>query len=218
MLSTRAVFDGSHLELIINGPPQSIQKNILYVLDASVPTNAITQSPAFGLASWAQLLNKYPFGNIPVVAYDAVSVILSRQTINYGSEPLYAKKFYRSSYELKSNFVIAFGTGGSNSSFDAQMISSLFITCHCRVWSPIGTDCGGSPIGLGQRSLIYAYNSGNSDKPAAANNLSSIQTFDIYIQQKQIINSNNFKQQQAEASKHSTKLQADIIINTPCFC
>ncbi|KAA6355510.1 MAG: hypothetical protein EZS28_048963, partial [Streblomastix strix] len=130
MFSTKAVFDGSHRELIINGPPQSIQQNILYVLDASVPTNAITQSPCFGLASCGQLLNKQPFGNTPVVAYDAVNVILSPQTINVGSEPLEAKKLFRSNYELKSNFVIAFGTGGSNTS----------------VWSPIGTGCGSSPI------------------------------------------------------------------------
>ncbi|KAA6360691.1 MAG: hypothetical protein EZS28_043782, partial [Streblomastix strix] len=127
---TKAVFDGSHRELIINGPPQSIQHDILYVLDASVPTNAITQSPCFGLASYGQLLNKQPFGNTPVVAYDAVNVILSPQTINVGSEPLDAKKLFRSNYELKSNFVIAFGTGGSNTS----------------VWSPIGTGCGSSPI------------------------------------------------------------------------
>ncbi|KAA6352684.1 MAG: hypothetical protein EZS28_051789, partial [Streblomastix strix] len=103
---TKAVFDGSHRELIINGPPQSIQQNILYVLDASVPTNAIIQSPCFGLASCGQLLNKQPFGNTPVVAYDAVNVILSPQTINVGSEPLDAKKLFRSNYELKSNFVI----------------------------------------------------------------------------------------------------------------
>ncbi|KAA6381807.1 MAG: hypothetical protein EZS28_022665, partial [Streblomastix strix] len=146
MFSTKAVFDSSHRELIINGPPQSIQQNILYALYASVPTNAITQSPCFGLTSWGQLLNKYPLGNTPVVAYDAVNVILSPQTINVGSEPLEAKKLYRSSYELKSNFVIAFGTGGSNTSFDAQIISSLFFTCYCRVWSPIGTGCGNSPI------------------------------------------------------------------------
>ncbi|KAA6369290.1 MAG: hypothetical protein EZS28_035183, partial [Streblomastix strix] len=77
---------------------------------ASVPSNAIIQSPCFGLASCGQLLNKYLFGNTPVVAYDAVNVILSPQTINYGSEPLEAKKLFRSNYELKSNFVIAFGT------------------------------------------------------------------------------------------------------------
>ncbi|KAA6373710.1 MAG: hypothetical protein EZS28_030763 [Streblomastix strix] len=105
----------------------STLQNELYVdEDASVPTNAITQSPCFGLVSCGQLLNKYPFGNTPVVAYDAVSVILSPQTINVGSEPLEAKKLYRSNYELKSNFVIAFGTGGMNTSFDAQIISSLF--------------------------------------------------------------------------------------------
>ncbi|KAA6369068.1 MAG: hypothetical protein EZS28_035406 [Streblomastix strix] len=85
MFNTRAVFDGSHRELIINGPPQSIEQNILYVLDASVPTNAITQSPNFGLASWGQLLNKQPFGNTPVVAYDTVNVILSPQTINHSA-------------------------------------------------------------------------------------------------------------------------------------
>ncbi|KAA6367994.1 MAG: hypothetical protein EZS28_036478, partial [Streblomastix strix] len=60
--------------------------------------------------SGGQLLNKQPLGNTPVVVYDAVNVILSPQTSNYGSEPLEAKKLYRSSYELKSNFVIAFGT------------------------------------------------------------------------------------------------------------
>ncbi|KAA6397416.1 MAG: hypothetical protein EZS28_007056 [Streblomastix strix] len=47
----------------------------------------------------------------PVVAYDAVSEILSPQTINYGSEPQETKKLYRSYYELKSNLVVAFGTG-----------------------------------------------------------------------------------------------------------
>ncbi|KAA6392649.1 MAG: hypothetical protein EZS28_011822 [Streblomastix strix] len=111
----RAAFDGSYLELIINGSFQSIQQNITYVLGASVPTNAITQSSNFGLASEGQLLNKYPPnqpppGNRPVVSYEAVNVILSPQTINYGSEPLDAKKLYRSSYKLKSNFVFAFGT------------------------------------------------------------------------------------------------------------
>ncbi|KAA6374335.1 MAG: hypothetical protein EZS28_030138 [Streblomastix strix] len=93
MLSTRAAFD-----------------------DASVPNNAITQSPDFDLASGIQLLNNYspnqpPTGNRPVVAYDTVSVILSSQTISHGSEPLVAKKFYRLNYELKSNFIIAFGAG-----------------------------------------------------------------------------------------------------------
>ncbi|KAA6354598.1 MAG: hypothetical protein EZS28_049874, partial [Streblomastix strix] len=39
--------------------------------DASVPTNAITQSTAFGPTSWGQFLNKYPFVNRPFFAYDA---------------------------------------------------------------------------------------------------------------------------------------------------
>ncbi|KAA6362329.1 MAG: hypothetical protein EZS28_042145 [Streblomastix strix] len=70
----------------------------------SVPSNAITLSPAFGLASSGQLLNIYPLGNNPVVSYDAVNVTRSPYTINYGSDPLDAKKLDRSSYELKSNF------------------------------------------------------------------------------------------------------------------
>ncbi|KAA6371041.1 MAG: hypothetical protein EZS28_033433 [Streblomastix strix] len=111
MLSTKAVFDGSHLLLIINGPPQSIQQNMLYVLEAQVPTNAIIQSSNFDLALGRQLLNKYPFGNRPYVAYDAVNVILSPQTINYGSKLLDAKKLFRSNYEFKSRFFIVFGTG-----------------------------------------------------------------------------------------------------------
>ncbi|KAA6383774.1 MAG: hypothetical protein EZS28_020697 [Streblomastix strix] len=87
----------------------------------SVPTNAITQSPNFGLESGGQLLNKYPVnyplpGNRHVVAYDAVSLILLPQTINFGSEPLDAKKLYRFNYELNFNFVITFGTVGSNTS------------------------------------------------------------------------------------------------------
>ncbi|KAA6397878.1 MAG: hypothetical protein EZS28_006591 [Streblomastix strix] len=61
-------------------------------IGASVSTNAITQSPNFDLASGGQLLNKQPSnlpppGNRHVVAYDTVSVVLSPQTINYGSEP-----------------------------------------------------------------------------------------------------------------------------------
>ncbi|KAA6315309.1 MAG: hypothetical protein EZS28_055440 [Streblomastix strix] len=76
----------------------------------SVPTNAITLSPAFGLASSGQLLNKYPLGNNPVVSYDAVNVTRSPYTINYGSDPPEARKLDRSSYELKSNFVGAFDT------------------------------------------------------------------------------------------------------------
>ncbi|KAA6374431.1 MAG: hypothetical protein EZS28_030043 [Streblomastix strix] len=107
---TSAVLDGIYLLHIIQGPFQSIQQNITYILGASVLTNAIIKSPAFCLASSGQLLNKYPFGNRPVVAYDEVNVILSPQTINYGSQPLDAKKLYRSNYELKSCFVTAFGT------------------------------------------------------------------------------------------------------------
>ncbi|KAA6396531.1 MAG: hypothetical protein EZS28_007945 [Streblomastix strix] len=153
---TRAVFDGIRLLHTLYGPFQSIQQNILYVLDASIPTNAITQSPTFNLASGGQFLIKQPLENSPVVAYDAVNVVLSPQTINYGYEPLDAKKLYRSNYELKSSFVIAFGTGCSNT----------------QVWSPIGTGCGNSPIvlakvatGIDAASLpvplviyIYAYN------------------------------------------------------------
>ncbi|KAA6394882.1 MAG: hypothetical protein EZS28_009588 [Streblomastix strix] len=112
----RAVFDGFNLQYVIKGPFWLIQQNIIYVLGASVPTNAITQSPNLGLASGGQLLNKYPInqqpsGNRSIVAYDAISVILSPQTINYRFELLGTKKLYRSNYELKSNFVIAFGTG-----------------------------------------------------------------------------------------------------------
>ncbi|KAA6401181.1 MAG: hypothetical protein EZS28_003287 [Streblomastix strix] len=107
-------------------------------MPSSVPTNAITQSPCFGLASCGQLLNKYPFGNTPAVAYDAVSVILSPQTINYESESLEAKKLFRSDYELKSNFIIAFGTSCSNASFESspepQIISSIF--------SPVNAELG----------------------------------------------------------------------------
>ncbi|KAA6362547.1 MAG: hypothetical protein EZS28_041927 [Streblomastix strix] len=51
---------------------------MLYVLEASVPTNAITQSPCFGLASCGQLLNKQPFGETPAVAYDAHSALVAR--------------------------------------------------------------------------------------------------------------------------------------------
>ncbi|KAA6387867.1 MAG: hypothetical protein EZS28_016605 [Streblomastix strix] len=165
MLSSRAVFDGNYLELIIYGPFQSISQNILYIFDASVPTRAITQSSNFGLASAGQLLNKYPFnqlpkyqplGNRPVVAYEAVCVILSPQLIHQGSEQLDAKKLNHFYYEFKSNFTIAFGTVGS-------IIS---------VWSPIGTGCGRSPIGLAQPSLMYAYNSWKQDNPAASNQFS----------------------------------------------
>ncbi|KAA6320084.1 MAG: hypothetical protein EZS28_054733, partial [Streblomastix strix] len=105
----------------------------------SVPTNAITLSPAFGLASSGQLLNKYPLGNNPVVSYDTVNVTRSPYTINYGSDPLEARKLDRSSYELKSNFVI---------------------------YSPIGIRYAGG-IGSQYRSRMYAYNSGKSDNPAA---------------------------------------------------
>ncbi|KAA6387997.1 MAG: hypothetical protein EZS28_016476 [Streblomastix strix] len=104
MLSTRAVFDG-----------------------VSVPTNAITLSSTFRLAYQGQFLNKQPPnqpqpGNSPIVAFDAVKVILSLQTINYGSEPLDANKLYRSSYERKSSFVIAFGT-----EFDLQLELTVII-------------------------------------------------------------------------------------------
>ncbi|KAA6361895.1 MAG: hypothetical protein EZS28_042577, partial [Streblomastix strix] len=103
----------SHIDevLMINGPFQSIQQNILFLLQVSVPTNAITLSPAFGLANSGQLLNKYPLGNNPVVSYDAVNVTRSPYTINYGSDPLDAKKLDLSSYELKSNSQVAFETG-----------------------------------------------------------------------------------------------------------
>jgi hypothetical protein len=76
-------------------------------------------------------LNKYPPGNIPVVVYDAVNVTQSPYTINYGSDPLDAKKLARSSYELKSNFVGAFDTGGMNASFVLNSISSLSFTYFC---------------------------------------------------------------------------------------
>ncbi|KAA6402906.1 MAG: hypothetical protein EZS28_001568 [Streblomastix strix] len=89
----------------------------------SVPTNQITLSPAFGLASSGQLLNKFPLGNNPVVSYDTVNVTRSPYTINYGSDTLEAKKLNRSNFELNSNFVGAFETGGTNS----------------LVYSPIGT-------------------------------------------------------------------------------
>ncbi|KAA6357523.1 MAG: hypothetical protein EZS28_046951 [Streblomastix strix] len=107
----RPVLDGIYEVLMINGPFQSIQQNILFLFVVSVPTNTITLSPAFGLANSGQLLNKYPLGNNPVVSYDAVNVTRSPYTINYGSDPLDAKKLDRSSYELKSNSQVAFGTG-----------------------------------------------------------------------------------------------------------
>ncbi|KAA6394715.1 MAG: hypothetical protein EZS28_009758 [Streblomastix strix] len=154
MLSTRAVFDGNYLELIIYGPFQSIQQNILYVFDALIPTNAITQSPNFGLASCGQLLNKQPFGNNPVVAYEAVSLIISPQTINYGSKSLDAKKLLRSNYKYKLSFVIAFGTGSSNTS----------------VQSPIGTCCGSSPIeNAGDIKSSIPSNDDNNRSPPPAN-------------------------------------------------
>ncbi|KAA6364819.1 MAG: hypothetical protein EZS28_039655 [Streblomastix strix] len=107
----RPVFEGIYEVLMINGPFQSIQQNILFLFVVSVPTNAITLSPAFGIANSGQLLNKYPLGNNPVVSYETVNVTLSTYTINNGSYPLDAKKLNRSSYELKSNFQIAFETG-----------------------------------------------------------------------------------------------------------
>ncbi|KAA6314465.1 MAG: hypothetical protein EZS28_055579, partial [Streblomastix strix] len=89
---TSAVFEGIYEVLMINGPFQSIQQNILFLFVVSVPTNAITLSPAFGLVNSGQLLNKYPPGNNPVVSYDTVNVTRSPYTINYGSDPLDAKK------------------------------------------------------------------------------------------------------------------------------
>ncbi|KAA6396564.1 MAG: hypothetical protein EZS28_007906 [Streblomastix strix] len=59
---------------------------------------------------------------IPVVTYDTDSVILSPQTINYGSEPLDAMKLYYSSYELKSGFITTFRTDGKNYTFELSMI------------------------------------------------------------------------------------------------
>ncbi|KAA6365996.1 MAG: hypothetical protein EZS28_038478, partial [Streblomastix strix] len=105
------VIDGIYEVLMINGPFQSIQQNILFLFVVFVPTNAITLSPAFGLANSGQLLNKYPPGNNPVVSYDAVNVTRSPYTINYGSDPLDAKKLDHSSYELNSNSQVAFETG-----------------------------------------------------------------------------------------------------------
>ncbi|KAA6376127.1 MAG: hypothetical protein EZS28_028346 [Streblomastix strix] len=130
----RAVFDGICLLHSIQRSFQSIQQNIAYVLGAQIPTNAIFQSFSFGIASGGQFLNKQLFGNRPFVAYDAVHGILSSYTINHGSESLEANKLYRSNYELKSNFVITFSTGVTNTSFkpspERQIISSLFFTCY----------------------------------------------------------------------------------------
>ncbi|KAA6361479.1 MAG: hypothetical protein EZS28_042995 [Streblomastix strix] len=134
----RPVVVGIYEVLMINGPFQSIQQNILFLFVVFVPTNAITLSPSFGLAYSGQLLNKYPPGNIPVVVQDAVSVTRSPYTINYGSDPLDAKKLDRSSYELKSNFQGAFETGGTNTSFVLNRISSLSFTYFYKVYSPIG--------------------------------------------------------------------------------
>ncbi|KAA6400040.1 MAG: hypothetical protein EZS28_004428 [Streblomastix strix] len=111
MFMTSAVFDGIQEVLMINRPFQSIQQNILFLFVVSVPTNAITLSPAFGLANFGQLLNKYPPGNNPVVSYDTVNVTRSPYTINYGSDPLDVKKLDRSNYELKSIYQVAFETG-----------------------------------------------------------------------------------------------------------
>ncbi|KAA6363843.1 MAG: hypothetical protein EZS28_040630, partial [Streblomastix strix] len=54
----------------------------------------------------------------------------------------------------------------------------------------------------------------------ASNNLSSIYTFDIYIQQKQIINPNKFKQQQAEAAfSFNPKTRKTYLLNpTIIYC
>ncbi|KAA6393093.1 MAG: hypothetical protein EZS28_011379 [Streblomastix strix] len=82
----------------------------------SVPTNAIILSSAFGLANSGQLLSKYPLGNNPVVSYDTVNVTRSPYTINYGSDPLDAKKLDRSSYEFKTYFIRAFEISGTNAS------------------------------------------------------------------------------------------------------
>ncbi|KAA6375634.1 MAG: hypothetical protein EZS28_028839 [Streblomastix strix] len=102
-----------------------------------VPTNAITLSLSFGLPNSGQLLNKYPLGNNSVVAYYADNVIRSPYIINYGSDPLDAKKLDHSRNELKSNFIGAFETRGTNTSFVLKRISSLSFTCYCRVYSPI---------------------------------------------------------------------------------
>ncbi|KAA6331193.1 MAG: hypothetical protein EZS28_053416, partial [Streblomastix strix] len=133
-----AVLDGIYEVLMIKGPFKLKLQNILFLFVVSVPTNAITLSLAFGLASSGQLLNKYPFGNNPIVSYDTVNVTRSPYTINYGSDPSIAKKLDRSSQEHKSNFVSAFDTGGMNS----------------------------SGIGSQYLSLMYVYNSGKSDSPA----------------------------------------------------
>ncbi|KAA6394889.1 MAG: hypothetical protein EZS28_009585 [Streblomastix strix] len=70
------------------------------------------------------LLNKNPLGNNLVVSYDTVNVTRSPFTINYGSDPLDAKKLDRSSYELKSNFVGAFETAGMNTSFALNSVDN----------------------------------------------------------------------------------------------
>ncbi|KAA6374092.1 MAG: hypothetical protein EZS28_030381 [Streblomastix strix] len=106
-----AVFDGICLLHIIQGPFYSMLQDTTNVFGALVRTNTITQSPDFGLASARQLLIKYPIAYRPVVAYDTVNMIPTQQMINYESYSLDAKKYFRSNYELKSNFVIAFGTG-----------------------------------------------------------------------------------------------------------
>ncbi|KAA6372425.1 MAG: hypothetical protein EZS28_032048 [Streblomastix strix] len=163
----KALFDGSYIELIICGPFQSILQNKFYELGASVPTNAIIQSPAFVLASGGQLLIKYPFRNRPVVSFDTVNVILLPQTISYRSETLDDKKLYCFNYELKSNFVIAFGIGGSNSSFDAQIITSLFFhlllqsSCPTRQQQKDVTDAGLTILLVYE--TVYNVNSTNDD-------------------------------------------------------
>ncbi|KAA6387197.1 MAG: hypothetical protein EZS28_017273 [Streblomastix strix] len=116
------------------------------MIKVSVPTNAITLSPSFGLANSGQLLNKYPLVNNSVVSYDAVNVTRSPYTINYGYDQLNAKKLDRSSYELKFNFLGAFETGGTNTSFILKRISSLSFTCFCKVCSPIGIRYAGGTV------------------------------------------------------------------------
>ncbi|KAA6403082.1 MAG: hypothetical protein EZS28_001393 [Streblomastix strix] len=123
---------------MIEGPFQSIQQNKLFLFVVSVSTNAIALSPAFDLASSGQFLNKYPLANNPVVSYDTVNVTRSPYIINYGSDTLDVKILDRSSYELKSNFVGTFDTGGTNTLFVLKIISSLSFTYFCKVYSPIG--------------------------------------------------------------------------------
>ncbi|KAA6373525.1 MAG: hypothetical protein EZS28_030949, partial [Streblomastix strix] len=80
---------------------------------------------------------------------------------------------------------------------------------------PIGISCGTSSMGFRQRSLIHAYNSGKSDKPAASNNLSSIYTFDIYIQQKLTNYVNTTNNQEINGTKtFNTNVNATGFVKT----